>query len=270
MFSLNTHLFGRHFLMPKYEDFDRAKSISEWLRNDKNKPDVVALQEVWDERLFDNHIAKLSGYPQSGYGGDKDLIGLNSGLAILSMIEGREFEQERFDTETGIEALATKGWVRATLVLDGGAAITVFNTHTQASAAWARKEQLEQLVSEIQEFRKEHHSHLVFVTGDFNVAFGSDEYRRVLKPLFSDADEVPFRQLTYSNKNALKRFFDKDADEARLDYIFFYPTSVDGKTKVRLKHHRVVQIQAEETRAIREVSDHWGVFANFVVESKQE
>ena len=267
LFSLNTHLFGRHSLMPKWNDFERAETISEWLRT--NKPDVVAMQEVWDEGLFDNHFASLSDYPQAGYGGDKDLIGLNSGLAILSMIEGHEFEQKEFETEAGVEALATKGWVKATLKR-AGTFITIFNTHTQANRAWVREEQLKQLAREVQAFREENRSHVVFVTGDFNVAFGSDEYRFVVKPLFQDAREVPLSKLTYSNSNALKRFFDSEAEEARLDYIFYF-SSLDGKVSVKLKNQRVVQILSEETMAARgfetrEVSDHWGVFANFSIQ----
>lgn len=280
VFSLNTHLFGGHWFLPKWKDSQRAEEIGEWLR--AHKPDVVALQEVWDRRLFERSIATLEydddddehrpSFRFEGYGGKKDLIGINSGLAILSMLEGHTFEQEEFVSEDGMEAFATKGWVRATLVnQEANLTITVFNTHTQAAGRDVRRDQLEQLSDAVHAFRHANPTHTVFLVGDMNVPAGSDEYWDVLKPLFEPSREVPFESDTYSRLNPLSILFDKEGNSEQLDYIFFFQ-SLDGQTGIHLKHWEVVRILGKEKHArgitSREVSDHWGISATFSIYRK--
>lgn len=267
--SLNTHLFGGHWFLPKWNDTERAIEIGEWLR--ENRPDIVALQEVWDRGLFRKAIVKHSEYPSWAYGARKDLIGLNSGLAILGMIEGQEFEQGEFVSESGMEAFATKGWLKATLVKDPLIPITVFNSHTQSDDDHTREEQLKQLAFEVRRFREQNPNHVVFVVGDLNVEADSLEYRTVLKPLFEDADEVEFDSDTYSLANPLVRFFDSDATNSRLDYIFFYSNE---RFKVEVIDKKVVRIRGKlkEGQGLdsSDVSDHFGVFSKFRLKERKQ
>lgn len=248
LLSLNTHLFGGHWFTPKFKDAQRAADIGEWLS--EYQPDVVALQEIWDPKLFYNSIVPMSKYPHAHYGGIKEWIGINSGLGLLSMKEGKDFEQVAFDDEAGIDAFATKGWIRATLT-KGDYTITVFNTHTQSEYPRVRENQLWQLGDAVRAFRAEHPDHIVFVVGDLNT------YDANLIPALDPGKNMPVDGDTYSNASELKVYFNADAPEGRVDYIFYYES--DAHT-VELAESSVVIVHGEDGLP---ASDHWGVMGSF-------
>jgi endonuclease/exonuclease/phosphatase family metal-dependent hydrolase len=285
--TLNTHLAGDQLGMPSWEDKARAYDIAHFFGGSNPRPDVVGFQEIWDTDLFFGGdgtagILPMSGYPYGKHGWYPCLVmepvpsgcrGANSGLAVMSKHPLTDFTQHSFGVFcSGVDCLANKSWVQATIVKDGFH-IGLFILHTQADsdplAVEKRKWQIAMFASAILAFRVAHPNHVVFAFGDFNV-FGEipeyPEYITTLIPLIGNAAggrdghrnspgfaiECSFTdclstdcsrgaclcQWTSSNCNDLAKHFDTGS-EARLDYIFYFP-SWDGSVEVIPPEVRVI------------------------------
>jgi endonuclease/exonuclease/phosphatase family metal-dependent hydrolase len=282
--TLNTHLFGKKPFAPKWLDAERAAGIAGFLKNLTPQPDAVGFQEIWDAGLFWGEGKKQGIFARSGYAhgehGDQKKKLLNSGLALMSASPLLNFAQAKWKDCDGLDCLAAKGWVQATIVKDGFS-IGLLNLHAQADEGrdkvWTRLRQFTQLQKAVTEYRRKHPSHVVFVMGDFNVYGGTEEYTTVLRPSMKRAgahDSVPntsgtenLEQWTACVCNPLAIYFDeKMTTNGRLDYIFYIP-SLDNRIEVIPLSVSVVPFLGhtltENGLTTHQLSDHWSVYGRF-------
>jgi hypothetical protein len=289
--TLNTHLFG-DVVGPSWQDYARADDIADSFGGANLSPDVVGFQEIWDEDLFfggdgANGILPRSGYPYGDHGDEERGHLLNSGVALMSLHALLDFVQGEWDDCADfLECQTAKGWVQARIIKDGFP-IGIFTLHTQAgsggfppaTAEWVREQQILQLVDAIDSFRATYPDHVVFAFGDYNVYGETAEYHDVLIPHIGleaggyDADrnapgfvEGSFESWTHCACNPLATHFDENAENARLDYIFYFP-SHDGSVDVIPTLTHVYQFTGrtltEDGLTTDQSSDHWAVRAQF-------
>ena len=309
--TYNTHLFGDEGAgrFPTFADRARAAYIADWLQFED--ADVIGLQEVWDEELK-NVIVQRAGYLYPYYINDHDELDdfLNSGLLLLSKYplvnpsltfyrdEVSISDCEFFDplcpvknpTEPWkcfnllscipyLDGFASKGIVQATIFKDGFQ-LGIFITHTQAehhqAGVNARRKQLEQLGSQIREYRSYNPGAEVIAMGDFNVIAGSDDYYNSLlrhtglRDTYSNLApclDMLLHQATCAHKqNDLARFFENtafDCDDKRLDYVLYSHGTAFDALPVKLEVRRYQAETGDNGKTMRDLSDHFGVAAEF-------
>ncbi|HEY9432087.1 MAG TPA: endonuclease/exonuclease/phosphatase family protein [Blastocatellia bacterium] len=304
--TYNTHLFGDEGAgrFPTFADRARAAYIADWLRLED--ADVIGLQEVWDEELADA-IVQRAGYQHHYYNNDHDELDdfLNSGLLLLSKYPLVNPSLTFYRDEVSIsdcvfsdplcpvknptepwkccipylDGFASKGIAQAT-IFKNGFQLGIFITHTQAehhqAGVNARRKQLEQLGSQIQEYRAFNPGAEVIAMGDFNVIAGSDDYfnsllrHTGLRDTYSNLApclDISLHQATCAHKqNDLARFFDNtafDCDDKRLDYVLYSHGSAFDALPVKLEVRRYQAETSDDGKTMRDLSDHYGVAAEF-------
>jgi endonuclease/exonuclease/phosphatase family metal-dependent hydrolase len=285
--TLNTHLFG-DVVGPSWMDYERAEDIADFFGGMHPWPDVVGFQEIWDEDLFWGGDGAEGIWPASGYAygehGDETFGDpVNSGLALMSDYPLNDYAQVEWeDCYDVVECMSAKGWLQATIEKDGFS-VGVFTLHTEAGdSMWshlAREAQLIQLKDAINAYRATYPDHVVFASGDFNVYGEQDEYYGTLVPIIGDqvdgrdADRnaygfIPghFNTWTYSRSNPLALYFDDDAVDGRLDYIWYFP-SLDGSVEIVPEFAAVLPFTGrtltDDGLTTNESSDHWSVHGLF-------
>jgi endonuclease/exonuclease/phosphatase family metal-dependent hydrolase len=305
--SYNTHLFGSETsinLGPPFpsidlgglwfQDPERAHRIA--IRLDMENADVVGLQEVWDPALF-QILASESGYASGFYGGGTQPnfwngipvpAALNSGLFLMSQYQLTNVVQFYYAAETGfVESLASKGYLRGTIVKDGFA-IGLFDTHTQSGSETdsdiynTRAAQLNQLANSVASYRSVNPNHLVVVMGDFNVTGEEGEYYNSMRPQMGGTGHTrdgarnercspEMTACTSCLSNQLRVYFNPDGtDETRLDYILYAP-SLDGTADIVpiTYQRRIYQTPpglpplSYNGLTTNDLSDHYGIFIEF-------
>ncbi len=182
------------------ENDDRAKSIANAILNLQPKPDVIALQEVFDDDAKDEFEDALKGtYPYYVYGLDAgDLDPLDSGLMLFSRFPFAPLPNDQykyglwsnvafieFDDHSGFDAWANKGvgFVRIQVATQPYSKyINVAFAHTQASygadGQLDAKERVRNRKAQLNDIRKIIQGSLnstqlenepVFVMGDLNI-----------------------------------------------------------------------------------------------------
>jgi endonuclease/exonuclease/phosphatase family metal-dependent hydrolase len=304
--TYNTHLFGDEGAerFPTFADRARAAYIAEWLRLED--ADVIGLQEVWDEELADA-IVQLAGYPHHYYNNDHDELDdfLNSGLLLLSKYPLVNPSLTFYRDEVSIsdcvfsdplcpvknptepwkccipylDGFSSKGIAQAT-IFKNGFQLGIFITHTQAehhqAGVDARRKQLEQLGSQIQEYRSHNPAAEVIAMGDFNVIAGSGDYydsllrHTGLRDTYSNLApclDMLLHQMTCVHKqNDLARFFENtafDCDDKRLDYVLYSHGTAFDALPVKLEVRRYQAETSDNGKTMRDLSDHFGVAAEF-------
>lgn len=303
----NTHLFGNQGegQLPKFADPARADLFAEKV-NEENA-DLVAFQEVWDPELADAIIAK-AGYPYRFYSRhyDDSVDFLNSGLLLLSKHPLINTSLTYYKDEANLKAcakaapsclidhptepwkcltgcekyldgFASKGFIQTTISKDGFQ-LGIFITHTQAeehnAAVEARKKQLEQLSSRIQQYIVENPVAEVVAMGDFNVIGETEEYFQTLLPTVKlrDAsrnapcgDDKPRNTCELSNPLADK--FGACSYDQRLDYLLY---GRNGRfdlmpTRVEVRKYTVSPAITEDKFTTHNLSDHYGITAEFAL-----
>jgi endonuclease/exonuclease/phosphatase family metal-dependent hydrolase len=178
-----------------------------------------------------------------------------------------------------LDGFASKGIAQAT-IFKNGFQLGIFITHTQAehhqAGVNARRKQLEQLGSQIQEYRAFNPGAEVIAMGDFNVIAGSDDYfnsllrHTGLRDTYSNLApclDISLHQATCAHKqNDLARFFDNtafDCDDKRLDYVLYSHGSAFDALPVKLEVRRYQAETSDDGKTMRDLSDHYGVAAEF-------
>ncbi len=178
----NVHLFGAMTLGfggVVVADNRRARLIGELLGDLRRQGlDVVALQEVWDDR-YAEWLQKESGYPYSFYGNARDLRPnapnsiLGSGLLILSAWPLEQTKQFVYPALPGVDALTSKGFLLCEVQKEG-APITLVTTHFHTSGGSGtdarRREHLAMINRAIEQGPGEDTGSLSIIAGDFNTA----------------------------------------------------------------------------------------------------
>ncbi len=297
VFTLNTHLFG-DVVGPSWFDYARAEQIGRRMDLYRDRIDLVAFNEIWDEDLFwggDGAVGifPLSGYPRAMHG-SATAVGefVNSGLALMSRNPWSETIQVSFDDCFGIvECASNKGYLAATVTKDGFT-LRIFSTHTQAGDApldgdgevnlprAARLGQIAQLVEDLADYRIAHPSHVILLMGDLNVPGEGEEYETLRQwmdliggldaarnaPVFSIYHH-PELGHTLTSYNELAIHFDDTPYNDRLDYVWYFP-SLDGSvvTQPRFVERilfRNVAPLSDDDLTSDELSDHYPLNADF-------
>lgn len=221
-------------------DPDRAERICDEILG--MLPDVVCLQEVFDEGIREIFSRRLAGlYPHRLTKGDGGFIlKEDSGLFIASrypFLPASEFFEPFKSTGpiTTADAWAAKGILGAWLdlsALEPGVALGVFTTHLQADYGYSgehadvRTRQLEQMrgvidSNLIQVGRR--YKTAVLLTGDLNVPGNTDtasEHRHMLEILEQPQDLAPGLNTWDPARNALAD--PNEGGPRQLDYMFMF------------------------------------------------
>ncbi len=296
--TLNSHLYGDLiFGDGTFQDDLRAVDIADIASG--FQADIVSFQEIWDEDLFwggdgQTGILPRSGYSYGNHGSGTDCIGcINSGLATMSLHFLEEKGQYYFsdcpeNPCDGIDCMASKGWISQVFSKDGFN-ILVVNSHTQAGNDIfheninTRIEQLNCLFNWVEAYRQQNQDTVVFVMGDLNIAGEQGEYGNLTHTILPNMARDAARNApqwknenggyTNSPGNPFALCFDEDTFNARLDYVYFFP-SLNGQVKV-FPRGTIVQpfLGVERTDecsdgpsdplTTTEKTDHWGVRASF-------
>ncbi|MBL8748237.1 MAG: endonuclease/exonuclease/phosphatase family protein [Planctomycetes bacterium] len=138
---------------------------------DASAPDVVALQEVWDDESRTPLL--VEGYDAAWCESASGLLGQN-GLMTLSRLPIVESRLFRFSSASGVEVWTSKGALRTVLSAPGGGSIPVWNVHLQSGvdAGTIRADQIRELTAWIAECG----DRCCVVLGDFNCAPGDAEW----------------------------------------------------------------------------------------------
>lgn len=247
--SYNMRLFpGGALGLPNCRDTERA--IYHGLNALGDSADVITMQEVWDGPLYsDNHfltIANLSVYPHRAHGSRVDPPALlDSGLGMLSRLPVSNVAQVRWAECNGgsWDCASTKGFLRATINKQGFG-VGIFTLHTQSgtiqSDVATREYQLSQLSAAVLAYRLINPTHVVIVTGDFNVAGETTEYNNMRFHLGTHGgrDAAPnercgdYLHCTKCCDNDLTALFSNPCHNERLDYVVYY-NSLDGSVRVQ-------------------------------------
>lgn len=294
--TLNTHLYGDLiFGDGTFKDDTRAVDIADITAG--FQANIVSFQEVWDEDLFwggdgQTGILPHSGYGSGDHGSGTDCLGcINSGLATMSLHDMVGKEQHYFsdcpgNPCDGIDCMSAKGWIKQVLFIDGFR-IVVVNTHVQAGNsaenATTRRSQLGCLFNWVEDYRQQSPDTVVFVVGDLNIVGEQQEYEiltnTVLPSMARDAarnaPQWKSENGGYTNSpaNPFALCFDDTTFNARLDYIYFFP-SLSGQVKVLPRSTVVLPFRGaartddcsdgpSDPLTTTEKSDHWGVHASF-------
>jgi len=236
-------------------DLLRAKGISEAIV--ELDPDIVCLQEVFDEDIRDALFHYLS--MTYGYIVDKGdvpwSIRQDSGLFLASKYPVNSQRFVPYLNSSGADSLAQKGVVGVTIDVQGDI-IYVLNTHLQADYgdegeySEIRRKQVSKLaaVSSYQPYP-------TLVMGDMNILAEEDpgtptaEYLRMmrlmdLRDLYREESTDPGYTLDKSNKRS------SDQAEGRMDYIM-------ASTDVTCNRTAVMRMY--------DLSDHFAVYAEVEV-----
>lgn len=296
VYCFNLHLFGDVVpFTPVWQDGNRAGAIGGLTNSLRlNGVDVIGYQEVWDPDYWDV-IRAVGLYPHGGYGGRRDSGSTqNSGLAIFSLHPLSGGTQISYDDENGLDASASKGYLRQTLVKDG-VTIGIWVTHTQSGEGsgdeTTRQSQMTQLATEVSAFRALLPHSPVFVLGDFNVKGETFEHSvnmsNAMGGLASLADVATnlgscngdSTACTTCSDNDLREYFNGVKAGTRLDYIM-YANSLDGSVRIVPKVYDVQRPLAPNTisgsgfatenggvksMSSRMLSDHDAIYAEFEI-----
>lgn len=207
-------------------------------------PEVVALQEVWDEQAR-TPLLQLDGYHASWCDSPEGLFGQN-GLMTLSRHPVLTATCRCFAAASGVEAFIGKGALRTIVARDDGSQLDVWNVHLQsgAEAGEVRRRQITELVDWVR-------GSVVpdrVVLGDFNCGPGDAEWDLLVRGLAA-LDLVPCAcdLNTYDNtQNPLAA----DEPPSTLDHVFVTAAGA-GALRARRIHD-----QPEQGTFL---SDHFGL-----------
>jgi exonuclease III len=95
--------------------------------------DIICLQEVFTEEATEILVNKLKGkYPHIVHNVGKNVVGMNSGLMLLSKYPLEKVEFETFESRVGLNKLSQKGVLGAIVMLPGNKKMVVTNAHLDA------------------------------------------------------------------------------------------------------------------------------------------
>lgn len=245
--TFNIHGLPRWLGGPPHRRFHQiARAI------ETQAPDIVLLQEAWTRP---SHRAAPAGADwHYAWSTRSRSLFAQSGLVTVSRhrMVGGEFRP--FRRAALLDSLVTKGALKVTLELSGGARVNVWNVHLQAGAAGQiRVHQVAELIKWI------HHAEdgqmLDVVGGDFNCTPTSAEYAALAAGLGTDVHRSADRPHRPTYPAA-----DGDSLTGRtLDYVFWRARSRMGAARARAD-----VVFAADRREDR-LSDHFGVRASLVV-----
>lgn len=165
--------------------------------------DVLCFQEAFSPKAEQQYISRLSQYfPYiSAHNGDH-LIGVNSGLMILSKHPFKDKFFEAYPRRSGVDWLSRKGVLLVNFEKQG-VNITVATTHCQAGGSftkywdwlWGNPDtitewQLDFLNSRLFDFNQKNHAELSIFCGDLNVDLDR-EYNQKDHVSYGFQDQVP-------------------------------------------------------------------------------
>lgn len=141
-------------------------------------PDLIALQEVWDEAALAPLLA--TGYHASGTESPQGLFG-RTGLLTLTRLPILDATSRCFAAASGADALVGKGALCTFVELPGDARLAVWNVHLQSGAddGNVRRQQIGELLRWIAEAGGTRR----LVLGDFNCGPGDGEWRELVDGL---------------------------------------------------------------------------------------
>ena len=330
--TYNVHLYGDAAdvvgipLGGYCEDDKRLTEFIRLVRQENPLPDVIGLNEMWDEDLIRRLQRELEDlYPYAVEGsvnsawsiapdpltaiqetqgelayliipfwglwefsqglgrlvlslvGAGNLIG--SGLVLLSRYPIAAHQFIPYMEESGSDIYAEKGiLVVAIQPPDVDATMVVILTHMQAGNQDAtRGEQIGQLADIVKKIRRDNPRRAILVMGDLNVTgeYGSGnhtlEYRDMIGRLGLDDTWRHLNPdkpgLTYDfSKNDLAPIFANEGPRSRLDYILYDSDYYIRCEPLSCQLRKYRSDEGFGPEGIPDVSDHYGVLADFQIE----
>ena len=243
----NVHLFGKSTFGlggTFADDLRRVEFIIDELAQlAKEGVDVVALQEVWDDDLADELIAR-AGFPHAASGRDRSLRGdvertfLGSGLLILSQYPLERIEQVAFAATEGYDSFTSKGILVCDVKL-AGRSLGLVATHLHAGGGELTEENRKKQIAVIgaaidaRERKAGGLARPYLIAGDFNTSREVPaRHANLLKVLGGEGRSAvdvwqaaqqtePESGVTAASFNTLRRFFNEGRSSAghSIDYI---------------------------------------------------
>lgn len=220
------------------DPIDRAEELADSILGEKNSPDVIMVQEGWNEDAAEVFCKKLSKvYPHILHNICPGLGGMDSGYIVLSKHAPKEVKFERFHDMTWQHSMPCRGILSVTFDTQDGP-LTLYNLHTQslwgAERSAVRNRQFAQLDRRVTEDRRRRADlHLrpshQFILGDLNTARVREDriidrheadnvimLNNILEdPYWNDHDDR-------GGRTSQSRFLDEDND--RMKRLLDYPT----------------------------------------------
>ncbi|AHI55730.1 sphingomyelinase C SmcL [Listeria ivanovii] len=280
--SHNVYLFSRN-IYPNWGQMHRADLIAQadYMKNN----DVVILNEAFDtsasHRLLNNlremypHQTPVIGRSKHGWdkteGNYSNFALEDGGVAVVSQWPIVEKSQHIFQRGGGADRLSNKGFAYVK-IMKNGKPYHIIGTHTQADDSLISKDtsraiRAEQM-QEIQTFIAKKNipkDEIIFIGGDLNVNYGTDEYHDMLKLLnVSSPANFNGQMATWdpTTNSMLKESYPKAAPEY-LDYIFVE----NGHARPHSWHNKVLHTKSPQwsvkswfkTYTYQDFSDHYPV-----------
>lgn len=266
--TLNTYLLcvgPKCVLADSPDPNDRAKKLGEWIR--RHDPDIVLLQEVWQERHF-KRIAQAAGLVYAFHGGTYSESGI---LSKFPLSEARfvplKWQASRRNECKIVFAGYRFGVILAKVEVAPGQRIVIGSYHGRArfigtpgfadaadEVTPERKINLLEIVQALREFAEP--GEPIILGGDFNMNQISEEYPFLmryggLRDSFREivGDEKWRKETTYSDANPLVQAQGLP-NEGILDYVFASPAGL------KILDSRIL-------KDVGDLTDHYGVMSTF-------
>lgn len=245
--SLNLWMFPQLLPLSQYGD-DRMTGLIKYVRDNHEKFDVLAFQELWSSDLrlrFQQEVADL--YPFSRLDNEPGGLwfGLGSGLAIFSKYPITRSVQHAFTSYRGPEDFARKGCMIVELRV-GNRNFYLIDTHLQGGTGGADfadvdigKPSTEEIATtQLQEIRQTLADFIIdktagrLLVGDFNITDTGEEHDAMLKTLAPVRDtHTNVGSLTGSHWNNFGEPNEKVSND-RVDFMFILDRDFPGTSIV--------------------------------------
>lgn len=240
----NVHLFGKMAYLNWFGlDHDDEKR-TEYIINailDTNT-DLICLEEVWDNNLAEKIIIECkSKYKYCYRPIEKNWDGCGSGLLFLSQYKIIQSKFFAFEKLAGVDYFVRKGFISSIIEVEDNKWIGIFITHTQSPGSINNNEvirlnNIQQLTSQILNFKKENPNIPIIVSGDLNVIAEKGNKRTneyiTMNKCFSMVNLndcyryfwpsiIHYPGYTWTWFNTMSRIFSPNSDILeRIDYIY--------------------------------------------------
>lgn len=255
----------------------RMEEMVQHILNKKSDqaPDVICFQEVFTEKATDILVKGLrERYPYIIHNVGKNIIGVNSGLMLLSKYPITDISFSPFTIRHGQNALSQKGVLNAVIKLPADKNIVVTNTHLEAGGKLSReyvvfgrgfdtsavKElQMTEALKAANEIAPTKQPLLSIFAGDLNAPLKADSINNVQQCLLTHQYQNPATANTYQSTCLKKRILDLTDD---------FNTNYKNKGRgdyLTAKYHtpRDIEENISIDRETKDISDHVGILGKF-------
>ncbi len=208
---------------------ERIDGFIEYLQNNPDKYHCIALQELFDQFAIAEIVKRCRNiFPYMLVDVAPQIVGMNSGLAILSKFPLNNPSFRGFKDLRGDDAWANKGVLRAKVDLGNNNHVVLFNAHLQAGYSENAQIHRKSCLDEIETLYDERvspditNAAAVYTMGDLNITYFdedlTDDRYKTIFPEILDLKKF-FRELNYTHPLILEDGSAPEPREEELDAI---------------------------------------------------